>query len=185
MTRRQIKLYWHYLKRLKFKELEQQATIMWGYDPDKENKDRKKRELAEKGSQDPLYGFPNDIDYLGKDFIEQKISITNHFGERIKRESRWDQERGDACLGRYGMVARRCSMNDKLWGIYQKSKAKSVRLSLTDIKKMILIDIKRSKLYPPGWTDDTASPPDWHLEKLRKEGLLEGILREIDEAAKT
>lgn len=76
-------------------------------------------------------------------------------------------------------------MNDKLWGIYQKAKQKGVTLTLNEIKKMIMLDIKRSKLYPPGWTDDTVSPPEWYLDELRKKGLLDKILREIDEVLKS
>ncbi len=75
-------------------------------------------------------------------------------------------------------------MNDKLWGFSQKSKQRGVVLKLEDVRKMILVDIKRSKLYPPGWTDDTVSPPDWYLGELRSKGMLDQILREIDEAAK-
>ena len=71
-------------------------------------------------------------------------------------------------------------MNDKLWGIYQKAKQRHVTLTLDDIKRMILIDIKRSKLYPPGWTDDSVDPPEWYLEQLREQGLLDKILKEID-----
>ncbi len=73
-------------------------------------------------------------------------------------------------------------MNDKLWGIYQKSKLRGVKLSLQEVRKMINIDIKRSKLYPPGWRDDSVSPPEWYLEELRSKGLLEQIFKEIDEA---
>jgi hypothetical protein len=59
-----------------------------------------------------------------------------------------------------------------------------VTLTLDDIKRMILIDIKRSKLYPPGWTDDTADPPEWYLKQLREKGLFEKILRDIDDVGK-
>jgi hypothetical protein len=76
-------------------------------------------------------------------------------------------------------------MNDKLWGIYQKSRQRNVKLSLDEIRRMILLDIKRSKLYPPGWTDDSVSPPDWYLDELRSKGLLDRIFKEIDEVGKT
>ena len=184
MTRTQIRLYWYYLNKRKFKDLERQAVVMWGYDPKKKKQSQRQREMAEKWQEDPLYGFPNDILYLSRQEIEQKMAVSRRFGGKMKSEARWDRERGDACIGRYGMVARRCSMNDKLWGIYQKSKRRNVLLSLDDIKKMILIDIKRSKLYPPGWTDDSVSPPDWYLDELRGKGLLDQILNEVDEVGK-
>ena len=185
MTRPQIKLYWKYLKKLQFKELENQAIVLWGYNPKKAKQDQRKRQMAEKWQEDPLYNFPNDIEYFSMQEAEQKIAVSRRFGEKIKEESRWDKKRGEACIGRYGVVARRCSMNDKLWGIWKESKQKGINLTLADIKRMILIDIKRSQLYPPGWTDDTASPPDWFLEKLRGEGRLDGILKQIDEATRS
>jgi hypothetical protein len=184
MTRPQIKLYWYYLNKRKFKELEREATVMWGYDPDKGKRSRKQKELAQKWIEDPLYGFSDDIIYLNRNEIEAKIAVSRRFWKKLKPESRWDRERGEACLGRHGLVARRCSMNDKLWGIYQRAKSRKVVLSLDDIKKMILLDVKRSRLYPPGWTDDSLDPPKWYLDKLRQEGLLDTILREIDEAGR-
>jgi hypothetical protein len=184
MTRPQIKLFWHYLNKRKFKELERQAIVMWGYDPTKKDRSRKQRDMAIKWLEDPLFGFPNDIVYLSRVEIAQKLAVSRRFWSRMKPESRWDKERGESCIGRFGVVARRCSMNDKLWGIYQKAKQRNVVLKLDDIKKMILIDIKRSKLYPPGWIDDSVNPPEWYLDELRKQGILEKILKDIDDIAK-
>jgi len=184
MTRPQVKLYWYYLNKRKFKELERQAIVMWGYDPKKNKRAQKQKEMAEKWQEDPLYGFPNDIVYLNRREIEQKLAVSRRFGVKMKPEVRWDRERGESCIGRYGVVARRCSMNDKLWGIYQKAKQRNVTLRLEDIRKMILLDIKRSKLYPPGWTDDSVSPPEWYLDELRSKGLLDHILRDIDGVGK-
>jgi hypothetical protein len=184
MTRSQVRFYWYYLNKRKFKELERQAIVMWGYDPKKKERSEKQRELAEKWQVDPLFGFPNDIVYFTREQIEAKISVSRRFCERMKPETQWNKERGGACLGRYGPVARRCSMNDKLWGIYQKARQKNVSLTLEGIKKMILVDIKRSKLYPTGWSDDSVSPPDWYLDELRSKGMFEQILKEIDEVGK-
>jgi hypothetical protein len=184
MTRPQIKIYWKYLNRIRFKDLESLATIIWGYNPQKAQDVSKQRGRAEKWQEDPLYDFPNDIVYFTREQIENKIAVSRRFWNKIEIRRRWDSERGQACLGRFGKVARRCSMNDKLWEIWRQAAAKKVTLSLEDIKKMILIDIKRSKLYPPGWTDDTASPPPWYLKKLQDEGTLTGILKEIDEATR-
>lgn len=185
MTRPQVRLYWYYLNKRKFKELERQAIVMWGYDPKKKKQSQKQKEMAEKWQEDPLYGFPNDIMYLSRQEVEKKVAVSRRFLGKMKPETRWDRERGEACIGRYGLVVRRCSMNDKLWGIYQKAKQRGVTLKLDEIRKMILIDIKRSKLYPPGWIDDTASPPEWYLDELRSKGLLDQILKEIDEVGRT
>jgi hypothetical protein len=184
MTRPQVRLYWYYLNKRKFKDLERQAIVMWGYDPKKKKQAQRQKEMAEKWQEDPLYGFPNDIVYLSRQEIEQKMAVSRRFAEKMKPETRWDRERGETCIGRYGTVARRCSMNDKLWEIYQKAKQRNVTLNLDEIRKMILLDIKRSKLYPPGWTDDSVSPPDWYLDELRGKGLLDQILNEIDEVGK-
>ena len=180
MTRPQIRLYWFFLNKRKFKEIERQAMMMWGYDPGKRTQSRKQRDLAAKWIEDPLFGFPNDIIYFDRGQIDAKLSVSRRFWDKFREEARWDRLRAEACLGRQGIVARRCSMNDKLWGIYGKAKQRHVTLTLDDIKRMILIDIKRSKLYPPGWTDDSVDPPEWYLEQLREQGLLDKILKEID-----
>ena len=142
MTRPQVKLYWFYMHKRKLKELERKA-MLWGYDPKKKERGLRQKQMAEKWQEDPLFGFPNDIEYLTKPDIEAKMGASRRFWDRMKPEARWDRERGEACIGRFGLVARRCSMNDKLWGIYQKAKDRRVLLSLDDVRKMILIDIKR------------------------------------------
>ncbi len=183
MTRRQIKLYYHYLQKSIFNELERQATIQWGYDPKKKELQAVQKELAEKHQQDPLYGFPNDIIYFNGQQISNKVAVSQRFWHKLKPEARWDRDRARACAGK-DQVARRCSMNDKLWSIWRLSEARHVRLTLKDIKKMILIDVARAKLYPPGWTDSEVSPPQEHIDTLRQEGKLEGILKEIDDATR-
>lgn len=181
MTRPQVKLYWRYLNRRKLKELERQATVMWGYDPRKKKRADRQRFLAEKWQEDPLYGFPNDIEYFNKGQVESKMAVSRRFWNKMAPERRWDKERGMACLGRFGAVARRCSMNDRLWEIYTEAKHKGVKLTLENVKKMLTVEIKRSKLYPPNWKDDRADPPEWYLDELRKKGVLEKILKEVDE----
>jgi len=172
------------LNRRKFKELERQAMMMWGYDPGKRERSKKQRNLAAKWIEDPLFGFPNDIIYFDWAQIDAKLAVSRRFWSKFKEEARWDRLRAEACMGRRGIVARRCSMNDKLWGIWLKARQRQVTLRLDDVKRMILIDIKRSKLYPPGWTDDSLDPPEWYLDELRGKGLLDQILREIDEVTK-
>ena len=188
MTRKQVKLYWIYMQRRLVDEMEMQAasqSMAWsGYTPRRLKKAGKDRERAFKWQEDPFYDFPNDIVYFTRDQVENKIAVSRRFGNKIELRRRWDSERGQACLGRFGKVARRCSMNDKLWEIWKQASAKQITLSLADIKKMIQIDIKRSRLYPPGWTDDTASPPSWYIKKLQDEGTLMGILQEIDQATR-
>lgn len=75
-------------------------------------------------------------------------------------------------------------MNDKLWGIWLRAKAIGASLTLDEVRRMILLDIKRSRLYPPGWQDDSVDPPQWYVDELREKGTLDQILKEIDEATK-
>ena len=177
-------MYWAYMQRRKFKELETEAMVMWGYDPKKSKAKERQKQLAEKWNEDPLFNFPNDIEYLTADQVAQKLSVSRRFWKKMLPEARWTAERAEACLRKYGIVARRCSMNDRLWALYQRAKEKGVELTLEEVKRMILIDIKRSKLYPPGWQDADASPPEWYLNELRQKGLLDLILKEIDEATR-
>ena len=185
MTRPQIKLYWFYLQRRIVKDMEHQMTVMWGYDPAQAKQNKNQKLLAQRWLKDPLFAFPDDITYFNPSQIGNMLGVSRRFGPKMTPEKRWTQERADACSGKYGRAARRCSMNDKLWRLYQISKKRGLPLTLPDIKKLILIDIKRSKLYPPGWTDDTASPPEWYLKELRQKGILEGILKEIDQVTRS
>lgn len=174
-------MYWWYMQKRKIREAEDQIRLMWGEVPsDKAKASMEKKELAEKWQEDPLYGFPDDIGYLDSRHVGIKLRITKRFGEKLAPEKRWDQERADSCLGKRGVVARRCSMNDALWEKWRQSITEGNPLRLETVRKMVQCDILRSKLYPPGWTDDKSPPPSEHLEKLRQEGKLEPIYTEID-----
>lgn len=172
------------MNKLMAADIERQAGVMWGYNPKEAKRRKTQRKMAEIWLADPLFGFPNDIIYMTKQQVQQKLAFNRRFGKRIAEASRWDVERAEACLGRHGIVARRCSMNDKLWMIFKAAKRRNVTLSLAGVRKMINLDIKRSKLYPSGWQNDRMPPPQEWLDKLRAEGKLGGILKEIEEASK-
>ena len=155
-----------------------------GIRPEGERQEKRAKNPCREMERGPSLPFPEGYHLFYEAANSAKMAFCHRFWNKIKPETRWDQERGGACLGKYGVVARRCSMNDKLWGIYQDSKKRGISLTLDQIKKMITIDIKRSKLYPPGWTDDTANPPDWYLDKLRTEGRLDQIFADIEQATK-
>lgn len=163
--------------------MERQA-MQWGYDPKKAKEEKEQRVLSERWQDDPLYGFPNDISYLTAKQVADKLEVTMQLRDKLAPQKRWDRERGTACLGRHGLAAKRCSMNDKLWSLWLKSKWKGRPLTLNQVRNLILFDIARSKLYPQGWTDDTKDPPEWYVKKLKEEGKFEVILREIEEASK-
>jgi hypothetical protein len=75
-------------------------------------------------------------------------------------------------------------MNDKLWGIWVRAKTIGTPLTLDQVRRMIMIDVARSKLYPPGWQDDSVNPPQWYIDELREKGILDQILKGIDEVGK-
>ena len=119
-------MYWAYMQRRKFKELETEAMVMWGYDPKKKKAKERQKDLAEKWNEDPLFNFPIDIEYLTADQVAQKLSVSKRFWKKMLPETRWTSERAAACLKRRGIVARRCSMNDRLWALYQRAREKGV-----------------------------------------------------------
>lgn len=157
--------------------------VMWGYSPSETKKQKQQQALAAKSQEDPLYNFPYDVNYLTKEQVEEKLKVSRRF-KKLPKLVVWDRDRADACLGKQGLVARRCSMNDKLWGILKEAREKGVVLNLADVKKFIMIDVKRSQLYPSGWKDDSMPPPPEFIEKLRTEGKLDKILREISEVTR-
>ena len=140
-----------------------------------------KKEAKEK-LKNPLKDFPNDIKYFSPDMCGNKIAISNKYHGKIVKEKLWDKFRADACLGKYSDVAKRCSMNDVLWGRYVEHGDK---LTLDDIKRMILFDAKRRELYPPDYKGSGAEPPpEDYLDKLKADGKLEAIYGELDNIAK-
>lgn len=158
-----------------------------GGNPDDDDEDaadisnNRKRE-AEERLNNPLKDFPNDIKYLTPDMCENKISLSNKYKDRMAKAKVWDKFRSEACLGKHGIVAKRCSMNDVLWTRYLEYRDK---LTLDDIKKMILFDAKRRELYPPDYKGDgTEPPPEEYLDKLKSEGKLEEIYSKLDEISK-
>lgn len=169
------------MNKRKVAELENQARMMWGYDPKSREKSEQDRRTAEKWQKNPLAGFPNDIVYFTHQEIIDKLAVSQMLWKKMEPLSRWNTLRGNACRGKLGIVARRCSMNDQLWNLWIRSKEVGSELTLDKVHKMILLDIKRSRLYPPGWTDSSVDPPKWYIQKLRKAGRLDHILKEIDE----
>jgi hypothetical protein len=137
---------------------------------------------AEERLNNPLKNFPNDIKYFSPDMCGNKIAISNKYHGKIVKEKLWDKFRADACLGKYSDVAKRCSMNDVLWGRYVEH---GDILTLNDIKQMILFDMKRKELYPPDYKGDgSESPPVEYLEKLKADGKLDKIQNELDVIAR-
>ena len=172
------------MQRRKLEELKMQIRLAGG-NPDNDdidiNKESGKKE-AEERLKNPLKDFPDDIRYLTPDMCGNKIDISNKYHDKMAKEKIWDRLRADACLGKHGVVAKRCSMNDVLWSRYVEHGDK---LTLDDIKRMILFDAKRRELYPPDYKGSGAEPPpEDYLDKLKADGKLEAIYSELDNIAK-
>lgn len=179
-------LYWERLQKRKLKELRLNA-VLWGAKislPDDDEDEEQRYEYAVRKSRDPLMDFPHDVVYFTAEQCDRKISVTRALGAKLPPEKRWDHYRKEACLGKFGIVARRCSMNDRLWSVWLRTLETGARLGLDEVKRMILVDLKRSELYPPGWRDDTAEPPPWYLEELKRTGKYGRIMKELDELAR-
>jgi len=69
-------------------------------------------------------------------------------------------------------------MNDTLWSRYIRHGDK---LTLEDIKRMILFDVKRRELYPPDYKGEgNEAPPSEYLKELKSKGKLEEIYGDLD-----
>lgn len=168
------------MQKRKLRELKDQIRLAGGAVEDEDGKTPADiaREEAEAMAKDPMRGFPNDIRYFSREACEKKVGISEKYKGRMLKEGIWDLFRTEACLGKHGLVAKRCSMNDVLWRRYLKY---GDMLSLGDIKKMILSDMKRRELYPPGYKGTGKEPPPVeYLEKLRSEGKLEQIYNDLE-----
>ena len=151
--------------------------------PDDDETERKDaRKNAEERLQDPLKGFPYDIEYLSPNLCRHKVDISRKYHGKISKEKVWDEFRTAACLGKHSLVARRCSMNDTLWSRYLKY---GNILTLDDVKRMILFDAKRRELYPPDYKGmGVEAPPVEYLDELKAKGRLKTIYNELGEIAR-
>jgi len=157
-----------------------------GVDLGKTEKDKnKKLEEAKAKLKDPLKDFPNDVTYLDAKACGVKIRLTNNPKLQLPFEQKWDEYRKECCIGRYGLEARRCSMNNTLWGRYLKSIESNKPLNLPVIKAMIEFDMIRRELYPPDYKgDENVTPPEDYIRKLKTSGEYTNILQRLDAVTK-
>jgi len=183
LTRPLLKLYWKYLQERKLEDLKRQIRLLGGR-VDEKTIEQKEAE-AKKKLIDPLWNFPEDIEYFDGVQCRQKISVSNRFGLNWPKEKLWNDYRMNACLGKYGIVAKRASMNDVLWGLWLTAYEKGKELLLDDLKKRIKYDLIRRKLYPDDYMGDGSDPPPVeYLKKLKEQGSLFKIYTEMAEAVK-
>lgn len=136
-------------------------------------------EYARAKDKDPLIDFPYDVVYLTPKQCDEQIKYYKMLKDRgieVPEERIWDERRKQACLGD-DIVARRCSMNDVLWAMYKENPS----ITLDEVEKKIRIDIVRSKLYPEGWTDYDQPPPNEYIQELKKKGLFQKYMDELQE----
>jgi len=162
------------------------------------------RALAEK---DPLKDFPYDVDYssLTEKALSDKVLEFNRYN--AKREPGpltdqeiayfWTDERHAAFFGD-DPVAKRCSVNNKLWMTYRYlCKVQGHPPEIELLKRLIKDDILVAKLYPtsmdmrryrmegPPNLVNSSDPQkgiimDRHVAYLRKTGELSRILKELN-----
>lgn len=173
-----LKLYHKYLEKRKLEELKMQVRLAGGTVPEDEEDLETAKARAEEKLHNPMKDFPNDINYLSLDACKRKVEISAKFEGKIEKDKIWDMPRMNACLGKYGIVAKRCSMNDILWDRYLQH---GDALTIDEIKKMILFDAKRRELYPQDYNGTgEEQPPQEYLDKLKAEGKLDAIYKELD-----
>lgn len=168
------------MQKRKMHELKIQASLFGIEFPDEDAANKKRKEV-EDNIKDPLRNFPDDVIYCDAKDCDSKIRLSKKLKNR-PFECQWDEYRKECCLGNYGIIARRCSINDVLWGRYLKTTEAGAVLSIDQVKAMVEFDIVRRSLYPvdyKGVGDD--SPPKDYIEKLKKSGEYIKILQKLDD----
>ena len=102
------------------------------------------------GEEEILDEFPNDVKFFDREQVKQQqrywSGLSKEYAKRHPYRV-WDKVRGDACLGLYGDVAKRCSMNDDLWELWSKS---GQRLTMPELRMFFerLKAFEKIKKYP-------------------------------------
>lgn len=149
-------------------------------DEEKKDPDEKLKEAKAK-LKDPLKNFPDDVKYLNRKDCDVKIRLTNNPKLSLPFEQKWDEYRKNCCLGEYGQAARRCSMNNTLWGRYLKSIEIEKPLDLDIIKIMVEFDMVRRELYPSNYTGpEDAPPPEDYIKEMKASGKYTEIIQKLN-----
>lgn len=178
-----LKLYWSKFQERKAQEIKLQASFA-GIDLEEKTKEQKLAEAKAK-AEDPLKDFPYDMSYLTEADCNAKIRITNDPKLNFPAEQKWDDYRKNCCLGKFGIEAKRCSMNDVLWKRYVQAIQVGRPLNLDTIKNMVMFDMARSELYPKNYKGSPdAPPPENYINELKASGKYMEIIQRLDTISK-
>lgn len=159
-----------------------QIRLAGGTVPDDETDPESAEKDAMERLENPFKDFPNDIRYFSASECQSKVEISAAFKGKIAKDKIWDRKRMDACLGKHGVVAKRCSMNDVLWSRYIEH---GDAITLDAILNMMKLDAKRRELYPPDYKGTgEEQPPEEYLKELKAAGKLDKIYSELSQLAK-
>lgn len=151
-----------------------------GVDIDKKSPDKNLSDAKLK-LKNPLVDFPDDVTYLDAKNCNVKIKLTNDPKLTLPFEQKWNEYRKNCCLGNFGPAAKRCSMNDTLWGRYLRATEAGNPLSLDVIKAMVEFDMARRELYPVDYKGHPdAPPPKDFMGKLKSSGKYTEILQRLN-----
>ena len=167
------------MQKRKLREFKVQASLA-GIVFEGEDDSAKKRKAVEDSIKDPLKDFPNDVIYFSARDCDSKIRLSQKLKKR-PIESQWNEYRKECCLGNYDIVARRCSVNDVLWGRYLEIKKAVAVFTIDQVKAMVEFDIVRRELYPANYKGTGSEPPPKdYVKELQKSGEYTKILQRLD-----
>lgn len=114
------------------------------------NDEKVSREEVEQRIEDPLHNFPYDVKYFTEAQIiklkEAAEMQSKYFKKPLPEHRMWTPERIQACRGQFGIAARRCSVNDSLWGRYLEYKKRGIVMTLDLLRSIVRMDALVVKL---------------------------------------
>lgn len=133
---------------------------------------------VEEKRKDILYDFPYDMEYPTEKVILDNVKYWDDYnGEPTL--NLWTEERADACRGKFGVIARRCSINDLLWKEYKEGLHKNQK----SLKCRIKLDHIRIGCYPSSHRDKICVEPPTveHFNHIKENGNLKIFKTQLDD----
>lgn len=132
---------------------------------------------VEAKKKDILYDFPYDIAYPTEKVIRANIKYWKEY-EGEPTIDMWDAERADAARGSFGVIARRCAINNLLWVEYKQGNFKDQQ----SLKNRVKLDHVRVALYPAGAAVCVEPPSIEYWATLKENKSLHRYIKELDKA---